>query len=294
MTPVNRGMFGECFCHCILIYSQLACWIELFHLHASFSLLNLCLIYSRSIVWQRINQGKYSTQHEASMNMTLKTNSFWNIVSAEGVQANPLGYYCAPNHADPSYASARTIEDFIAFGFTRCWLDESNFSNWHLMERGDVQWLREYFLQSLEFIVTAIYTGDVNPGDFQNDDWAGFDSLTIGNEEAGEDETHFTWIPERVDSDSILMVLNTNLGDDDAIWLSLDAIRDMRRVRAAIAFAREINGKGQQGEGHYVTQAWKKVGVPNVSKKKPTNESFFDLYGKKYGSTIPKRFLWTA
>jgi hypothetical protein len=226
--------------------------------------------------------------------MLLKSNSFWKISSVEDVLPNPLGYYCSPNHADPSYSSARTIEDFIAFGFTRCWLDESTFSNWHLMEEGDVQWLREYFLQSLEFIVTAIYTGDVKPGDYQTDDWAGFDSLIIGNEEDGEDETHFTWIPERVDGDSILMVLNCNLGDDEAIWLSLDAIRDMRRVRAAIAVARQINGKKQQGEGHYVTKAWKKMGVPNVSRRKPANESFFGWYGKKYGSTIPKKFLWSA
>jgi hypothetical protein len=225
---------------------------------------------------------------------TLKINSFWQVASVEGVLANPLGYHCAPNAADPSYTSARTIENFIAFGFTRCWLDESNFTRWHLMERGDVQWLREYFLQCLEFIVTALYTGDVKQGDFQNDDWAGFDSLTVGNEEDGEDETHFTWIPERVDSDSILMVLNTNLGDDEAIWLSLDAIRDMRRVRAVIAVAREVNGKGQQGEGHYVSKAWKKLGTPDVSKKKQANDSFFGWYGKMFGSMILKRFQWNS
>ena len=68
----------------------------------------------------------------------------------------------------------------------------------------------------------------------------------------------------------------------------------MRRVRAAIAVAREINGKGQEGEGHYVTQAWKKLGVPDVARRKPANESFFGWYRKMYGSDVPKKFRWTA
>jgi hypothetical protein len=230
--------------------------------------------------------------------LNLKSDSFWKVVPADDVKPNPLGYWCWPNACDPSYASARLIEDFVAYGLWRCFIEPDEFTLWHLMRQGDVEWLREYFLRALEFAALSVYDGTIVPGEWDADD-AGdaFDSLTIGNTEEGdEDEFTFTWVVGRVDEDAVMVVQRWSDGDDVTIWLALSALSDMRRVRAAIALARRANGEPGQD---WTDAAWNKLGVPNVEpeyqeylKTDGKPDRFTEWYDRKFGRN-PDEHRWT-
>ena len=69
------------------------------------------------------------------------SSPFWQLTTPGGLVQNQLGYFCAPNAADASYAPAYCIEDFIAYGFLTSWLSPDAFALWWRLEQEDIQWL---------------------------------------------------------------------------------------------------------------------------------------------------------
>lgn len=203
---------------------------------------------------------------------------FWQTVPPENVTENLLGYRCAPNAADASYAGALRIEQFIAYGFSTCWLSPDDFALWWRLERNDIQWLREYFLRVLEDVLLLWYdegsdwelpTTDF--GDISNDA-----CLNVGNSDDGEDEEiMLTWRPEYLNDEVLAMSLECTVlasatpgvtgGDDSTIFLAREAIDDRERVRCAIAWARRRNAvPGVSGEEYKIPEAWQALGVELV------------------------------
>ncbi len=195
-----------------------------------------------------------------------------------GLVRNQLGYFCASNAADASYAPAHQIEDFIAYGFLMSWLSADDFALWWRLEKDDIQWLREYFLRCLEMVLLSIYTGAVEmpEGDKSYTDFDGgdCDSLNVGNSNEGEDEEVFLqWLPAQIGADGVLaMDLACSVmasedhqatgGDPVTIWLGKDAYQNRARVRAAIAWARRVNNLDNAGPE---PKAWRKLRVPIAS-----------------------------
>jgi hypothetical protein len=175
---------------------------------------------------------------------------FWTLTLPPGVERNPLNYFCAPNQATPDYVASYSIKDFIAYGFLCCFdaVDPDNFAMWNMVQREDVQWLRECFLRVLEKLVLNFYAGLVTPetkeADFDSD-WA--ESLIVGDE--GDDEAlMIQWAPGPCDDHALSLVLSYSLlkgeghgGDDEVIWFTFDALKDRAAVKAVIEQARKVN-----------------------------------------------------
>jgi hypothetical protein len=203
---------------------------------------------------------------------------FWQLTTPSGLVQNQLGYFCAPNAADASYAPAHRIEDFIAYGFLMSWLSPDDFDLWWRLEQEDIQWLREYFLRSLETVLLSIYMGAVEmpEGDkpYTEFDGGDYDSLNVGDSDEGEDEEiALQWFPAQIGADGVLaMDLSCSVvasadrdatgGEPVTIWLGKDAYRNRARVRAAIAWARRVNNLDKAGPE---PKAWRKLRVPLAS-----------------------------
>ncbi len=206
------------------------------------------------------------------------SDPFWQTVPPENVTENPLGYACASNAADASYAGARRIEEFIAYGFQTCWLSPDDFSLWWRLEQHDIQWLREYFLRVLEDTLLLWYDEghewelpQTDFGDVSNDA-----CLNVGNSDDGEDEEiMLTWRPNYFDDEVLAMSFGCTAlasdtpgatgGDDSVIFLDRSAMEDRERVRCAIAWARRRNAlPGVSGAGYGVPDAWEALGVKSV------------------------------
>lgn len=184
---------------------------------------------------------------------------FWQVNPPKGLRPNPLGYSCAPNQADASYAGAETIEEFIAYGFRMCWQSPGDFSLWWKLERYDIQWLRENFLRMLEILLLSFYEeGDKWDLPYSGFDWGEFgESLNIGNSDEGDPhEISITWAPHSWQEDVIVIdmiyevVADYSPGESPSfpggndplsIFLDPEAIKDKKKVRAAIAHARNVN-----------------------------------------------------
>jgi len=177
-------------------------------------------------------------------------NPFWTLVGKEGVERNPLKYYCAPNQATPDYVTSYSVRDFIAYGFVCCWdaVCPAYFAMWNMVQQDDVQWLRHYFLEVLEAAVLAYYEGKLENG--ENFDWGDWSqSLNIGNSDEGdEEEIRYTWALDRVDDEKLAMVLaiancvgTGPAGDDEVIWLAKEALEDRAKVKAAFEEAYAAN-----------------------------------------------------
>jgi hypothetical protein len=203
------------------------------------------------------------------------SDPFWRVVPLGNVAENLLGYRCAPNHADASYAGARRIEEFIAYGFQTCWLSPDDFSLWWRLERNDIQRLREYFLRVLEDVLLLWYSDGADwelPvsdfGDVSNDA-----CLNVGNSDEGEpEEVMFQWWPEQFSEDVFSMSLGCTVlasdapgatgGDDSTIFLAREAIEDRARVRCSIQWARKRNAlPSVSGEEYKIPEAWQALGV---------------------------------
>ena len=194
---------------------------------------------------------------------------FWTLTLPSGVERNPLNYSCAPNQATPDYVAADDIRDFIAYGFLCCFdsIDPDNFTMWNMVQREDVQWLRECFLRVLEKLVLNIYAGIVTPEtketDFDHGQWA--ESLNIGNADEGdEEELMIQWAPGPCDGHALSLVLSYSLlageghgGDDEVIWLTFDALKDRAAVKAAIEEARNVNAL--DCDGRSLEEEWAEV-----------------------------------
>jgi hypothetical protein len=203
---------------------------------------------------------------------------FWNVTPPGGLVRNQLGYFCAPNAADASYAPAHRIEDFIAYGFLMSWLSPGDFALWWRLEREDIQWLREYFLRSLETVLLSIYRGSVEMPDdgkpYTDFDGGDYDSLNVGHNDEGEDEeVSLQWFPAQIGADGILAMdlvcsvtasadSNATGGNPVTIWLGKDAYENRARVRAAIAWARRVNNLDKAGPE---PREWRKLKVPIAS-----------------------------
>ena len=199
---------------------------------------------------------------------------FWTIRSPKDVTENPLGYYCAPNAADASYAGARTIEDFLAYGFIECWLSPDNFASWDYLERDDIQWLREYFLRTVEDTLLYFYKGkyEIEEGkpftDFESDH---DNSLTVDDSDEDDNELCLEWVPRMIGTDGcIAFDLLCSGGDTTTIFLDKVAYQNMSRVRSAIAMARQVNNlkiaeseAGLYNESAETALWWEELGVPN-------------------------------
>jgi len=203
------------------------------------------------------------------------SDPFWQVVPLDAVTENLLGYRCAPNHADASYAGARRIEQFIAYGFSTCWLSPDDFALWWRLEQHDIQWLRECFLRLLEDVLLLWYgEGDewelpaTDFGDVSNDA-----TLIVGNSDEGEsEELMLQWRPEHLDNEVLAMsfgciVLTSDTpdatgGDDSVIFLDRSAMEDRARVRCAIQWARKRNALPcVDGEEYKIPEAWQALGV---------------------------------
>lgn len=99
---------------------------------------------------------------------------FWTLTPPAGVERNPLKYFCAPNQATPDYVAAHGIKNFIAYGFLCCFdaVDPDNFAMWNMVQREDVQWLRENFLRVLEKLALNAIACHTKGEAFFCDDWA--------------------------------------------------------------------------------------------------------------------------
>jgi len=212
------------------------------------------------------------------------SDPFWQVVPSENVIENLLDYRCAPNHADASYAGARRIEEFIAYGFATCWLSPDDFSLWWRLEQHDIQWLRECFLRVLEDVLLLWYDEghdwelpQADFGDVSNDA-----CLNVGNSDEGEpEELMLQWRPEHFNYEVLAMSFGRTVmasdtpgatgGDDSVIFLAREAIVDRARVRCAIQWARQQNAlPGVDGEEYRIPEAWQTLGVelvdpPNVA-----------------------------
>lgn len=201
--------------------------------------------------------------------MQRPSDPFWQITPPEGVQENPLGYWSAPNAATPDYVATDRIEEFIAYAFAKTWLSPDDFSLWWRMERHDVQWLRAYFLQALEWTLLCLYVhGEIDT------DHANYDSVVVGNSDAGEtEEVMLMWAASKLDVsdnlafDFICSVLasadpKVSGGDPLTIWLSKEGYEDRRRVRAALTWAWHQHSKGFiEDVGAF--DKWDALGVPS-------------------------------
>jgi len=221
---------------------------------------------------------------------------FWRFVHPTGVDENLLGYTCAPNAADASYAGALQIEQFIAYGFQTSFLSPNDFTLWWRLEEHDIQWLREYFLRVLEDTLQVWYREGhewdlpvTDFGDISNDA-----CLNVGNSDEGEDEeVMFRWVPDHLSDEVLAMSLDCAVmasadskahgGDPVTIFLAREAMEDKERVRCAIQWARKQNALPEvKGEGHGVPEAWDALGVP--LRELPPKVNQLDLFVKRITS----------
>jgi len=77
------------------------------------------------------------------------------------------------------------------------------------LEGEDIQWLREYFLRSLETVLLSIYMGAVEmpEGDkpYTEFDGGDYDCLNVGDSDEGEDEEiALQWFPAQIGADGVL------------------------------------------------------------------------------------------
>ncbi len=105
-------------------------------------------------------------------------------------------------------------------------------------------------------------------------DGGDYDCLNVGNSDEGEDEEiSLQWFPAQVGADGVLaMDLVCSVlasrdhratgGDPVTIWLGQDAYRNQARVRAAIAWARQVNNLGNAGPE---PREWRKLRVRTAS-----------------------------
>lgn len=204
---------------------------------------------------------------------------FWQVVPPQDVTANPLRYYGAPNAADASYAGARRIEEFLAYGFRTCWFSPDDFALWWRLERHDIQWLRENFLRVLEHLLLSWYEDghewEVPVSHFDHGDYG--ETLNVGNSDEGDaEEVMLTWAPCVFDPGEVIgldfdcqVVADPDPratgGDPLTIWLDPEAIQDRARVRSVIAWGRWRNAlPGVKGEDRRTAERWKALGVPEV------------------------------
>jgi hypothetical protein len=213
------------------------------------------------------------------------TEPFWRVAPPEGLTENPLGYACAPNAADASYAGARRIEEFIAYGFATCWFSPDDFTLWWRLERHDIQWLRETFLEVLEHVLLSWWEdGDEWELPVRHFDWGDYGAtINIGNSDEGEEEeVMLTWAPSvfdaRPEPDTANVIAldlacqvaasavpGAHGGEPLTIFLDPCAIQDRARVRCAIAWARQMNAlPGVEGEDRRTAERWAALGVPEV------------------------------
>lgn len=170
------------------------------------------------------------------------------------VERNPLKYHCAPNGAGADYIAETDFRRFIAYGLLRCFTDlsEQGFSDHALVDDEHRRCLREAFLSVVEGTLLFLWNGEFEIGqsNFDRDQFGEACEVIIGNsdENPGENETMWSWIPHSIHDDCIVFDLYCSVlagpgngGDPTTLFLSMEAIEDRQAVKAVIDEAREIN-----------------------------------------------------
>lgn len=155
-----------------------------------------------------------------------------------------VNYFNGPLPSDQQ--SYDDIRDMIRAMFAVCNLEAEHWELPKTDSRGsipdlksDTRWLREYFLDSLEFAIDADAEPDTLFDDF-GEEVMGLEFGRDGTKEWCRIETRFDG--RNIDGDYALSVSCTG-SDDTAVWLESSAMEDRANVLAAIEEARQaING----------------------------------------------------
>jgi hypothetical protein len=150
---------------------------------------------------------------------------------------NPLRYWCPPNSCTPEHLAAHSMEDFLAYGLLRSWIDPADTICPVTPE--DVSDLREGFLNCVEDAVTFWHEQEI--GEVTGCDPA---QPTVTFDLPDDEFVEAGWLFERVDEDALLFVLFWSGADDLAIWLAKDAVEGKEEeCLVAVQKAREILGQ---------------------------------------------------
>jgi hypothetical protein len=162
---------------------------------------------------------------------------------------NPMGFHIQPNQATPNYTIYEDFRSWLAYGLMSCWFGNEADPNAHCnmarpVTTEDVCELREFFIETVEAVISDLWDGDIAPGSgvverLQNSDR----TLVIGKEgdHIGDNDTLIRW-SARLDDDSIMFEME--VFDETAIWLSYDALKDRENVLKVLTEARQyVNDK---------------------------------------------------
>ncbi len=208
-----------------------------------------------------------------------------------------MGFYCPPNGSTPDYIVYHDFESWLAYGMVMCWLShdpsdpnaDSNMSR--PVTRGDVEDLRDLFLNVVEFVVEALWTKEYEPGHGDIDGDQVY--VTIAKEgENGDsydhDATHITW-RVRLDDDSAMFVMDISGSDDHAIWLAYDSLDDRLKVLEALQKARATMNYSRFSErnkvGKKLVALAKKKPPEKTLKERLARSAITSSRGKRNGKT---------
>ncbi len=149
---------------------------------------------------------------------------------------NPLCYWCPPNGATPEYVPAYDFNDFLGYGLLRCWIDRRD--TICAVTPDDVADLRTAFLNCIEDAIR--FWREQPVGQDIGGDPA---RPTVTFDLPGGDCCEAGWRFERVDDNTLLLVMFWTGTDDLAIWIARDAIEDKEpEALAAVEAARRLLG----------------------------------------------------
>lgn len=166
---------------------------------------------------------------------------------------NPMG-----GHLPSDQETFHSAEAFIASCLVLCYLKNTD---WWSLPSVDTQgdpvnmdnetyWLREYFLRCVEFALTT----KAKPGTLFDDFGEERNGLEFGIETSPEwvrVEWQFDGRGSKADGAPWAFSLHCTKGDDSAVWVEDSVMRNKRRLKAAIAKARNLIKLGD-GRAHEV------------------------------------------
>ena len=175
----------------------------------------------------------------------------------QSMQANPMGFYCAPNQATPDYVCYSDIRMFIAYGMMVCHCDLQDVKG-YTPNASHYHELRGYFLDTVERAL-RVYP-ELERGKEVQEDLQGYGSMLytadadregVKDGKSPENEFDFTWHVERVDHEGNVclsldwaFVGNSNHHeyDSSAMWIAAEVMTGHKREwRKEIAKARQMN-----------------------------------------------------
>lgn len=166
---------------------------------------------------------------------------------------NPLGYYCAPNGADPTYVSERNFARFVAFGLFISHIDQDDLPD-HAVGNDDITTVRKQFLDTVENAIKQ-YDEWERKKKWCQDEPVGetVDLYLKGTEDAEDHDDIMTvaWYLHLISADGDWCFdLTFTGGDPTSPWLAaevLDTDEKRQDCLAAITEARTLLGYEQEG-----------------------------------------------